>query len=114
MLRVLMLLRSGFRISSWDTVPEGGISTNNSVVGRSLSRTAKPGDRGHQLLSSDTYSIYCSRYLPPRDICDQVLFAATSAFLVREFAPYAAGSGISEIKCIIAGFTMKGFLSFTT
>jgi chloride channel 3/4/5 len=34
--------------------------------------------------------------------------------LVRSFAPYAAGSGISEIKCIIAGFVMKGFLGFTT
>jgi chloride channel 3/4/5 len=29
---------------------------------------------------------------------------------VKTFAPYAAGSGISEIKCIIAGFIMKGFL----
>jgi chloride channel 3/4/5 len=34
--------------------------------------------------------------------------------LVRSFAPYAAGSGISEIKCIIAGFVMKGFLGFWT
>jgi chloride channel 3/4/5 len=33
---------------------------------------------------------------------------------VRSFAPYAAGSGISEIKCIIAGFVMKGFLGFWT
>lgn len=38
------------------------------------------------------------------------LFASTSAQLVKTFAPYAAGSGISEIKCIIAGFIMKGFL----
>jgi chloride channel 3/4/5 len=38
----------------------------------------------------------------------------TSAGLVRSFAPYAAGSGISEIKCIIAGFVMKGFLGFWT
>ncbi|KAF7724004.1 glycerol ethanol, ferric requiring protein [Apophysomyces ossiformis] len=38
------------------------------------------------------------------------LFAATCAYLVKEFAPYAAGSGISEIKCILAGFVMKGFL----
>ena len=34
--------------------------------------------------------------------------------MVRCFAPYAAGSGISEIKCIIAGFVMKGFLGFWT
>ena len=44
----------------------------------------------------------------------KILFAICSAFLVKAFAPYAAGSGISEIKCIIAGFTMKGFLGFTT
>lgn len=42
------------------------------------------------------------------------LFAFTAAILVKSFAPYAAGSGISEIKCIIAGFVMKGFLGFWT
>ncbi|KAJ4368441.1 glycerol ethanol, ferric requiring protein [Neocucurbitaria cava] len=42
------------------------------------------------------------------------LFALTAARLVASFAPYAAGSGISEMKCIIAGFVMKGFLGFTT
>jgi chloride channel 3/4/5 len=41
-------------------------------------------------------------------------FAATAAMLVKSFAPYAAGSGISEMKCIIAGFVMKGFLGATT
>jgi chloride channel 3/4/5 len=43
-----------------------------------------------------------------------MLFAYTGARLVKSFAPYAAGSGISEIKCIIAGFVMKGFLGFRT
>ncbi|KAJ9669509.1 glycerol ethanol, ferric requiring protein [Coniosporium apollinis] len=38
------------------------------------------------------------------------VFAFSAARLVKSFAPYAAGSGISEIKCIIAGFVMKGFL----
>ncbi|KZF19378.1 voltage gated chloride channel [Xylona heveae TC161] len=42
------------------------------------------------------------------------LFAFMAARLVKSFAPYAAGSGISEIKCIIAGFVMKGFLGFPT
>ncbi|KAJ1333357.1 CLC voltage-gated chloride channel [Microdochium nivale] len=42
------------------------------------------------------------------------LFAFTAATLVKSIAPYAAGSGISEIKCIIAGFVMKGFLGFWT
>lgn len=44
----------------------------------------------------------------------ETAFAFTSARLVKSFAPYAAGSGISEIKCIIAGFVMKGFLGFKT
>ncbi|KAG8977408.1 glycerol ethanol, ferric requiring protein [Tulasnella sp. 425] len=42
------------------------------------------------------------------------LFAYTAAHLVRSFAPYAAGSGISEIKCIISGFVMKGYLGLGT
>jgi chloride channel 3/4/5 len=43
-----------------------------------------------------------------------MLFAFTAAVLVKSYAPYAAGSGISEIKCIIAGFVMKGFLGSWT
>ncbi|EXJ84306.1 chloride channel, other eukaryote [Capronia epimyces CBS 606.96] len=43
-----------------------------------------------------------------------LLLAFISAYLVKCYAPYAAGSGISEIKCIIAGFVMKGFLGFST
>ncbi|KAL6719209.1 glycerol ethanol, ferric requiring protein [Lecanora helva] len=43
-----------------------------------------------------------------------IVFAMASASLVKAYAPYAAGSGISEIKCIIAGFVMKGFLGFWT
>ncbi|KAF2497024.1 putative voltage-gated chloride channel [Lophium mytilinum] len=42
------------------------------------------------------------------------IFAITAGVLVKAFAPYAAGSGISEIKCIIAGFVMKGFLGAWT
>ncbi|KAG8926196.1 glycerol ethanol, ferric requiring protein [Tulasnella sp. 418] len=47
-----------------------------------------------------------------------VIFATTfswvAAHLVRSFAKYAAGSGISEIKCILAGFVMKGYLGLWT
>ncbi|KAJ9101050.1 hypothetical protein QFC21_003268 [Naganishia friedmannii] len=42
------------------------------------------------------------------------LFSFSAAKLVKSFAPYAAGSGISEIKCIIGGFIINGFLSFWT
>lgn len=44
----------------------------------------------------------------------KILFAYAAANLVKAFAPYAAGSGVSEIKCIIAGFVMKDFLGFWT
>lgn len=44
----------------------------------------------------------------------QLLLSSIAAVLVKSFAPYAAGSGISEIKCIIAGFVMKGFLGAWT
>lgn len=47
-----------------------------------------------------------------------VLFAALFSYsagkLVKSFAPYAAGSGISEIKCILGGFIINGFLSIWT
>jgi len=38
------------------------------------------------------------------------MFSFTAAHLVRSLAKYAAGSGISEIKCILGGFVMKGYL----
>lgn len=44
----------------------------------------------------------------------QAFFAFTASHLVRCFAPYAAGSGISEIKCILGGFIIKGYLSIWT
>ena len=34
--------------------------------------------------------------------------------MVKSFAPYAAGSGISEMKCILGGFFIKLFLSAET
>ncbi|EAU91049.2 voltage-gated chloride channel [Coprinopsis cinerea okayama7 len=42
------------------------------------------------------------------------LFAFVASHLVRSLAKYAAGSGISEIKCILAGFVMQGFLGSAT
>jgi len=40
-----------------------------------------------------------------------VLFAATSAWLVKRFSPYAAGSGVPEIKTVLSGVIIKGYLS---
>lgn len=37
-------------------------------------------------------------------------FAALAAVLVRFFAPYASGGGIPEIKTILSGFIIRGFL----
>ena len=42
------------------------------------------------------------------------MFAFIASHLVKSFARYAAGSGISEIKSILAGFVMQGFLGFAT
>lgn len=39
-----------------------------------------------------------------------VLFALLAASLVRMFAPYACGSGIPEIKTILSGFIIRGYL----
>ena len=42
------------------------------------------------------------------------MFSFSAAHLVKSFAKYAAGSGISEIKCILAGFIMRGYLGMWT
>ena len=47
-------------------------------------------------------------------ITTSALLAGACAILVRHYAPYAAGSGISEIKCVLAGFSIRGFLSAKT
>ena len=37
-------------------------------------------------------------------------FATTAALLVKVFAPYACGSGVPEIKTILSGFVVRGYL----
>lgn len=39
-----------------------------------------------------------------------VAMAGLAVCLVRTFAPYACGSGIPEIKCILSGFVIRGYL----
>ncbi|ODV57881.1 Gef1p ASCRUDRAFT_27686, partial [Ascoidea rubescens DSM 1968] len=43
-----------------------------------------------------------------------LLFGLIASILVKYIAPFAAGSGISEVKCIVAGFNMNQFLNFKT
>ncbi|KAH6586293.1 hypothetical protein BASA50_000757 [Batrachochytrium salamandrivorans] len=43
-----------------------------------------------------------------------IIFAVSSAVLVKNYAPYAAGSGIPEVKTILGGFVIRNFLSFWT
>lgn len=41
----------------------------------------------------------------------QVTLAGTAAFLVRSFAPFAFHTGIPEMKTIVSGYIIKGYLS---
>lgn len=42
------------------------------------------------------------------------LFGILSGLLVKNYAPYAAGSGIPEVKTILGGFVIRKFLGFWT
>jgi len=43
-------------------------------------------------------------------VCASTLYAGVSGWLVKNFAPYAAGSGIPEIKTILSGVHIKNYL----
>ncbi|KAL9656395.1 hypothetical protein ABK040_005161 [Willaertia magna] len=43
-----------------------------------------------------------------------IVLAISCAWLIRELAPAAAGSGIPELKTILGGFIIKDFLNFIT
>ncbi|TRY66655.1 hypothetical protein DNTS_007992 [Danionella cerebrum] len=43
-------------------------------------------------------------------VCWALLFSFLAVSLVRSFAPYACGSGIPEIKTILSGFIIRGYL----
>jgi H+/Cl- antiporter ClcA len=42
------------------------------------------------------------------------LFATMCAVLVKNFAPYACGSGVPEVKTILSGFIIRGYLGVWT
>lgn len=46
-----------------------------------------------------------------RSIHQQVAFASTGACLVKVYAPFAFHTGIIELKCILGGYKIDGFLS---
>lgn len=39
-----------------------------------------------------------------------ILFSLIAVSFVRTFAPYASGSGIPEVKTILSGFIIRGYL----
>lgn len=43
-------------------------------------------------------------------VCWALFFSFLAVILVRAFAPYACGSGIPEIKTILSGFIIRGYL----
>ncbi|ORZ35273.1 chloride channel, partial [Catenaria anguillulae PL171] len=47
-------------------------------------------------------------------ICVATLFSFMAAFMCKNLAPYAAGSGIPEVKTILGGFIMRKFLGAWT
>ena len=42
------------------------------------------------------------------------LLAGLAVIFVKSLAPYACGSGIPEVKTILSGFVMHGYLGFGT
>lgn len=91
----------------------GDIKTGHCTVGFYLSRNFCCSGMEH----CDEWKEWGNRFGPLNYmvyVLFSIVFAFVSAFLVYSFAPYAAGSGISEIKCIIAGFVMKGYLGAKT
>ena len=39
-----------------------------------------------------------------------IIFSVVAALLVKYFAPYACGSGIPEVKTILSGFVIHGYM----
>lgn len=60
------------------------------------------------ITSNHIFADYFMSYLTY--IISSLLFASLAAQLVKRFAPYARGSGIPEIKTILSGFVIKGYL----
>lgn len=74
----------------------------------------------HQLDVSpwSTFSMFCSLWVHSVPFYfnegSKIFFATTAAFLVQNYAPFAAGSGIPEVKTILSGFIIRKFLGLWT
>lgn len=56
-------------------------------------------------------SLYCQLGEKLSSLASQVLFAVTSSFFVQTYAPFAFHTGIPEIKTILGGYIITGFLA---
>lgn len=63
-------------------------------------------------LEESGLAFYCLNYF--FYVFTAFIFALSTVVLVRYFAPYACGSGIPEIKTILGGFIIKGYLGYWT
>lgn len=81
-----------------------GIRTGYCQINVFLNESYCPENQWHQ------YSLSITGYLI--FIIFSVLLSSTACWSVLYFAPLAAGSGISEIKCIVSGFTYPEFLEW--
>lgn len=77
-----------------------------------LSRAFCCWDQGENCLNWNSWLIFPLNYIAY--VLWLALFLYVAATMVRLYAPSAAGSGISEIKCIVSGFVIKGFLGWWT
>ncbi|XP_076802251.1 H(+)/Cl(-) exchange transporter 4-like [Clavelina lepadiformis] len=60
------------------------------------------GHRGH---GASDYAVNYTAY-----VIIAMMFSTLAAVLVKNFAPYACGSGIPEVKTILSGFIIRGYL----
>ncbi|XP_054718169.1 LOW QUALITY PROTEIN: H(+)/Cl(-) exchange transporter 5-like [Uloborus diversus] len=65
----------------------------------------KAAESGDSSINAGSYIVEYIMY-----ILWSLLFASLAALLVKTFAPYACGSGIPEIKTILSGFIIRGYL----
>ncbi|CAK5106274.1 unnamed protein product [Meloidogyne enterolobii] len=82
---------------------DSAFKDNDCLNWRSWPEVFLSSDRGHRdwLYHSLDFIFFVSW---------AVALAGLAVTLVKTFAPYACGSGIPEIKCILSGFIIRGYL----